>query len=111
VALAKANLDAADLELKKKRVELDLAVRQESRAARELDATREVARLELQLAQENLKLLQEEYREGRIGLRDLEKARVEEGEKWMAFVDAEYQRQKARLDLLRRTGQLARVLQ
>jgi outer membrane protein TolC len=111
VALAKANLDAADLELKKKRVELDLVVRQESRAARELDATREVARLELQLAQENLKLLQEQYREGRIGLRDLEKARVEEGEKWMAFVDAEYQRQKARLDLLRRTGQLARVLQ
>jgi len=111
VALAKADLGAAEIELKRKRSELEIDVRRQARRMREFDASREVARLDLQLAQENLHVLQAQFEEGRANLREVEKARLDESDKWMAFLDADYERQQAQLELLRTTGQLARVLQ
>jgi outer membrane protein TolC len=111
VALARTDLNAAELELKNKRSDLEIEVRREARRARELDAAREVARLELQLAQESLRVLQAQFQEGRASLRDLEKARLQESEKWMGFLETDYNRQQAQLELLRTTGQLARAFQ
>ncbi len=111
VALAKSDLSAAEIELKSKRSDVEIEVRSHARRTRELELNRDVARLELQLAQENLQLLQVRFQEGRASLRDLEKARLEESDKWMAFLDADYQRQQAQLELLRATGQLAKVFQ
>lgn len=111
VALARTDLNAAELELKNKRSDLEIDVRRQARRTRELDAGREVARLKLQLAQENLRVLQAQFGEGRAGLRDLEKARLEESEKWMEFLEADYGRQRAQLELMKTTGQLARLLQ
>ncbi len=111
VALARTELSAAEQEIRNKRAALDLSVRQQARQSREMEAGREVARLEMELAQENVRVLQAQFQEGRLGLREVEKARVEEHEKWLAFLDAEFQRQKAQLELLRSTGQLAQVLQ
>lgn len=111
VSLARTQLTQAELELKNKRAEVEIEVRRQSRATREMESSREVARLELALTQENLRLLQAQFEEGRIGLRDLEKARLDEHNKWMAFLDADYQRKQAQLELLRATGQLARVFQ
>ena len=110
VDLAKSELSAAEMELKAKRAEIELGVRQQSRATREADAQHEVARLELQLAQESVRVLQAQFEEGRVGLRELERARVEENEKWMQFVDAKFQQQKSQLELLRATGQIAKAL-
>jgi hypothetical protein len=45
---------------------------------REVRAVREVAGLELKLAQENLRTVQERFHEERANLRDLETARLEE---------------------------------
>ncbi len=109
VALARTDLNAAELELKTKRKDLEIEVRQQSRQARELEMAREVARLELQMAQENLHVVQSQFQEGRAGLRDVEKARLEESNKRLAFLDADYERQQAQLELLRSTGQLASV--
>ena len=111
VALARSELSAAEQDIKNKREALELNVRQQSRAAREMEVGREVARLEMELAQENVRVLQAQFQEGRTNLRDLEKARLDEHEKWLAFLDAEFQQQKARLELLRTTGQLAQALQ
>lgn len=111
VSLARSELNVAELQLRRKRTELEIEVRRLARRARELDAQREVARLELQLAQENLAVLQARFEEGRTSLRDLERARLEESDKWMAFLDADYDRQQAQLELLKTTGQLARVFQ
>lgn len=111
VALARTQLSAAEQEIRNQRAALELSVRQQARQSREMEAGREVARLEMELAQENVRVLQAQYEEGRLALRDLEKARVEEHEKWMAFLDAEFLRQKAQLELLRSTGQLAQILQ
>ena len=111
VALARSELSAAEQELRNKREALALNVRQQSRQAREMDVAREVARLEMELAQENVRVVQARFQEGRIGLRELENARLEEHEKWLAFLDAEFHQQRAQLELLRTTGRLGQVLQ
>src|SRR6266478_2732636 len=72
---------------------------------------KEVTRLELQLAQENLAVLQAQFAEGKLNLRDVERARLEENEKWMLYLDANFQKQQAQLDLLKTAGQLDKVWQ
>jgi outer membrane protein len=111
VAFARADLNAATLALEKKRSELSLDVRRKARVVREAELGDDVARLELQLAQENVRVLQAQFDEGRGSLKDLEAAHIEENDKWLGFLDANYARQQAQLDLLRTTGQLAQVLQ
>jgi len=109
IALARSEFSVAEQELKLKHASLELEVRRQARSTRELDATREVSRLELQLARDSLANLQAQFNEGRANLRDLEKARLEESDKWMAFLDADFALQKAQLELMRSTGQLARL--
>jgi outer membrane protein len=111
VAFARADLNAATLALQKKRSELSLDVRRKARLVREAELGGEVARLELQLAQENVRVLQAQFDEGRGSLKDLEAAHIDENEKWLAFLDANYVRQQTQLELLHTTGQLAQVLQ
>jgi outer membrane protein TolC len=109
VAVARTELQRVDVELRRKREEIELAVRHDSQRARELKATREVAGLELRLAQENVRILQERFQEERANLRDVEGARLEEGDKWIAFLQADYESQQAQLELLKTTGQLGRL--
>jgi outer membrane protein TolC len=111
VAFARADLNAANLALEKKRSELSLDVRRKARQVREADLGGEVARLELQVAQENVRVLQAQFDQGRGSLKDLEAAHIEENDRWLAFLDANYARQQAQLDLLRTTGQLSTALQ
>jgi len=111
VGLAQVNLDAAKATLANKKTELSADVRQKTRRVRERDAAKEVARLELQLAQQNVAVLQSQFAEGKVNLRDVEKARLDENEKWMAFLDANFQKQQAQLELLRTAGQLDKVWQ
>jgi outer membrane protein TolC len=111
IALAQVNLDVAKAELASKKSEVSSSVRVKTRRLRERDAAKEVARLELQLAQQNLTVLQSQFSEGRLNLREVERARVDESEKWMAYLDANFQRQQAELDLLQTAGQLDKVWQ
>ena len=111
IGLAQVNLDAAKATLTSKRVELTAQVRQKTRRVREMAAAKEVARLELQLAQQNVAVLQAQFAEGKLSLRDMEKARLDENDKWMAYLDANFQRQQAQLDLLKAAGQLDTVWQ
>jgi outer membrane protein TolC len=111
VAYARADLNAATLSLQKKRSELSLDVRRKARLVREAELGAEVAKLELQLAQETVRVLQSQFDEGRGSLQDLEAAHIDENNKWLAFLDANYARQQVQIDLLHATGQLAQVLQ
>jgi len=111
VALAQANLDAAKMNLAGTKNQVTAEVRQKSRKVQEADAAKEVARLELQLAQQNVSVLQSQFGEGKANLRDVERARLDENEKWMAYLDAGFLRQQAQLELLRTAGQLDKVLQ
>jgi outer membrane protein TolC len=69
VALAQANLDAAKTNLAHRKNLVSAEVRQKTRRVRETDAAKEVARLELQLAQQNVAVLQSLFAEGKINLR------------------------------------------
>jgi outer membrane protein TolC len=111
IGLAQVNLDASRVNLANKKTELTADVRQKTRRVRERDAAKEVARLELQLAQQNVAVFQSQFAEGKLNLREVEKARLEENEKWMAFLDANFQKQQAQLELLKTAGQLDKLWQ
>jgi len=111
VGMAQINLEAARVNLTNKRTELTADVRQKTRRVRERDAAKEVARLELQLAQQDVAVQQAQFAEGKLNLREVEKARLEENEKWMAYLDANFQKQQAQLELLKTAGQLDKVWQ
>ncbi|HEY2459936.1 MAG TPA: TolC family protein [Candidatus Acidoferrum sp.] len=111
IGLAQVNLEVAKANLANKKVEVSAGVRQKTRHLRERDAAKEVARLELQLAQQNVAVLQSQFGEGKVNLREVEQSRLEENERWMAYLDANFQRQQAQLDLLRTAGQLDKVWQ
>jgi len=111
IALAEVNLHIAQANLANKKTEVSAAVRQKTRHLRERDAAKEVARLELQLAQQDVSVLQSQLDEGEINLREVERARLQENEKWMLYLDANFQRQQAQLDLLQTAGQLDKVWQ
>ncbi len=111
IGLAKVNLDVAKANLANKKSEVSADVRLKTRRLRERDAAKEVARLELQLAQQNVVVLQSQFGEGKLNLREIEKARLDENEKWMAYLDANFQRQQAQIELLRTAGQLDKVWQ
>jgi outer membrane protein len=111
VTLAKSQLNEAELILGNKRQQVSLDVQQKARRVREQEASREVARLDLKLAQETLQLVQAKFDQGRATLRDIEQARLDESDKWVAFLDADFARQQGQLTLLQATGQLAKVFQ
>ena len=82
IALAEVNLHIAQANLANKKNEVSAAVRQKTRHLRERDAAKEVARLELQLAQQDVAVLQSQLDEGKINLREVEHARLLENEKF-----------------------------
>jgi len=111
VNLTRRQLDEAEVALGNKRQEVRLGVQEKAHNVRELEADRDVARLDLQLAQENLQLEQAKFDQGRATLQEVEQARLDESDKWVAFLDADFVHQQAQLTLLQATGQLAKVFQ
>ncbi|MGH6877764.1 MAG: TolC family protein [Rhizomicrobium sp.] len=111
VALAKSQLDEAELDLGQRQRQVSREIQKKVSNVRELDASREVARLELQLAQQNLQVEQDKFNNGRVTLQAIEQARLDESEKWVAFLDADFAREQAQIALLEATGQLAKVFQ
>ena len=111
VTLAKRQLDEAEVALGNKRQQARFDIQEKADNLRELEADRDVARLDLQVAQENLQLEQAKFDQGHATLQEIEQARLDESDKWVAFLDAEFARQQAQLTLLQATGQLAKVFQ
>lgn len=111
VALAKSQLSEAELALSNRRQQVRLEATQSTRQSRELQASREVARLDLKVAQENADILQAELDQGKATLADVEQARLDENDKWATFLDADVAWQESELKILQATGQLAKVLQ
>lgn len=111
VGLAEVNLQVAKASLENKKNQVSADVRRKTRRLREMDAAKEVTRLQLQLAQQNVSALQSQFEEGKSNLRDVERARLEENDRWMAYLDATFQRQQAQVELLRTAGQLDKVLE
>lgn len=111
VALAESQYQQAETALGNRRHALEIQVRQEARQNREQDAAREVARLELKLAQQNLSIVQAKFNQGHATLAAVEQAQLNESEKWVNFLQVNFQGQKAQLQLMKTTGRLTLLLQ
>jgi outer membrane protein len=71
---------------------------------------RDLSRLQLDFAREELTVLIAKNGEGQVPMSTVEQARLEEGNRWIAFYDAETQVTRAKLAILRQTGTLLAVL-
>jgi outer membrane protein TolC len=112
-ASAQAELDAAHMriELKAARNRISLETRQSYQNLRKAETARDVARLDLEVARDEVSLLLAQMNEGRASLQQIEQARFNEDEKWIAFYDAQSTAEKAAWDLLRQTGNVIAALQ
>jgi len=108
---AQADVSVAEVELRAKRSQVELQVRSQVFMVHERELDRDVARLDLKVADQNLALVQAQNDQGRATLRELEQAHLEENEKWLALLEADFQRQQAQLILLQSTGQVSRIIQ
>lgn len=71
---------------------------------------RDLSRLQLDLAREELTVLLAKNGEGQVPMSRVEQARLEEGDRWIALYEAETQVTRAKLAILRQTGTLLAVL-
>jgi outer membrane protein TolC len=109
----RAHAAAADAEAVKARRQADGIKEQVAtdtlrlqRLVRQLTVGRDIARMEHQLATSDVDAVQAKIESGAASLRDQENARAAEHDKYVAYIDASFQLQKAVLQLLRQTGKL-----
>ncbi len=72
---------------------------------------RDLARMKLDLAREELTVKLAQNAEGRMPLSELENARIDESNLWMQLYDSEAQVTRAKLAILRQTGTLMAAVQ
>src|ERR1700730_10181633 len=112
-ASQRARADAAEAQALKAKKQAEAARNQVAeetlklqRAAEQLEAAREGARLEYQLAQSGLEAAQTRVEAKTGTLHELAAARVQAAERYLVFQDADYEYQRIRMNLLRATGDL-----
>jgi len=111
-AAVQAEVDAARLriEMNAARNRISLETRQTFQTLHKAETERDVARLDLDVARDQVSILLNQMNEGRTTLQQVEQARFNEDEKWIAFYDAQYAAEKAAWDLVHRTGDLIAAL-
>ena len=111
-ARAQAEDEAARLRIQMTatRNRISLETRQNFQTLHKADTAREVAKLDLEVARDQVSILLTQMNEGRATLQQLEQARFAEDEKWIAFYDAQYAVEKAGWNLLHQTGELIAAL-
>ena len=109
---AKVLLETSALEIQRvaTRSGIELEVRRKFEDIRQAESQQKLARLELDFARENLNVVLANHDEGRTSMEEIEKARLLENQSWAAYYDSQYTVQKAKLNLLRETGELVAAL-
>ncbi len=105
-AQAQTDIARLKIEMANTRNRLSADLQQAFRDNRKAETAAEVARLDLEVAREQLSVDLAQMQEGRLALRDVEEARIVENRKWIAFYDAQYTAERARWNVLRLTGEL-----
>jgi outer membrane protein len=98
-----------EADAQRNRITLD--VHQSYQDVQKADIARQLAQADLDLARSQLSVVLAQMDEGRATLSQVEEARFAEDEKWIAFYDAQFTVEKARLTVLRETGDLRAALQ
>jgi len=106
VAQIETDISRLKITLNNTRNRLRSDLQQSFRNVHKAGTAAEVARLDLDVAREQLSVYLAQMQEGRATLRQVEEARVAENDKWIAFYDAQYAMERARWSVLRLTGDL-----
>ena len=110
-AQAEADVARVRIQLNSARSRIAADTRKSYGDLKQTEEGRTVARLDLDVARDQLSILLAQLDEGRATSRQVDEARFVEQEKWIAFYQAEYAVARARLGLLRQTGRLLAALQ
>jgi outer membrane protein TolC len=110
-AQAETEISGLQTQLSQLRSRIAVDTQNAFRRAKLAETTRDLARQDLALSREQVDILLAQLEEGRATLRQLENARFEEQEHWIAFFDAQFGAERARVDLLSLTGTLLAALQ
>ena len=112
-SVQKARAAEADADAMVARKQADLTSNQVSenalklqRSLRQLEAARDVAKLEWQVAQGDLELVVSRVEAGNANPKEQQNAQLDKDEKYAAYLDAEFELTRASLQLLRLTGEL-----
>ncbi len=110
VARAGVERREAELELAARRSSVEAESYELYQALENAQGAGVLAKLELDYARESLDVRLAQFEAGRAALDSVEQARILESIAWQTFYDAKYELEKAKLNLLRRTGDLAAAL-
>lgn len=117
-AAAKAYAHQAENDLAKLQAQSNLtrnqiivSTKRNFQQVRTAETARSLARMDLEVAREQVTLVLAQQEEGRAAVRDLEQARIQETEKFIALYEAEHALDRAKLELLRQTGTLIAAIQ
>lgn len=89
---------------------ISLETRRDYADVKNASDARALAKLDLEVAREELSVLLSQLDEGRATSRQVEQARVAEQEKWLEYYASQDRLERARLSLLRETGSLLAAL-
>jgi outer membrane protein TolC len=110
---AQANARQAYTDMEKIRIQMDQTrnriitdTRRSYEQYKKAENIRNLSRMQLDLAREELTVLLAQNQEGRTAMSAVEKARLDESDRWLAFYDAETQVTRAKLAILREIGTL-----
>ncbi|MGC2194598.1 MAG: TolC family protein [Terriglobales bacterium] len=108
-----AHAKAADAEALKARKQAEATKNQVSeetlklqRAVRQMEAAQEVAQLEYEVSKSNLDAVQTRVDAGTATMKDLGESRAQASEHYLALQDTTFELQRARVGLMRSTGEL-----
>jgi hypothetical protein len=76
------------------------------RTVEQLAAARDVAKYEYQLASADASAARTRVEAGQATVRDQENARLAEQQKYSAFLDAQFELERAQMTLMRQTGEI-----
>lgn len=109
---AQADIEGQRLrtDLSTKRNHVQGETRRKWQRIEEAESQRDLAKLELDVWREQISVLLAQVDEGRATLRQVEEARFQENERWLLYYDARYAVERARLELLKETGEILGAL-
>ncbi len=110
VSESQADIAKLRIEVSRTRARITNDLRAAYQDLKRAEMAREVARADLDLAREELTLDLAQMDEGRMPLAKVEAARATEDEKWLAYYESQHTAERARLNVLERTGTLEALM-
>jgi outer membrane protein TolC len=109
-SLAEIEVTRIKVQVNQTRSKIALEIQKRYADLQRADTSRQIAKMDLDLTRESLAVQLARFEEGRATMRQVEEARFQENEKWMAYYDSVTQSEGARYALLEMTGGLVAAL-